>query len=217
MSQALVIPKSTLSRLFPVELSKDVSTFRDNSELFNLPLSIQPRSTCETDPNYVQILPYIVIKDESNHIFSYRRGKAGGESRLMDKCSIGFGGHVEETLEDTHDRVNKVSSLLALHTLRELNEEVDYDISYANYNLLFNKLKHGDFSLIYSTQNEVDKYHLCLYMSIIVDIAARPYTLLEYGIINDSRWMSKEELKTAHEDGSRVLEGWSEILLNNFI
>jgi len=116
MSQALVVPKLAFDTLNLVEIEKNVQVAVDiNLPLFNLPLLLQPRSTCETDPNYLQIIPYVIIKDRYGYIFSYRRGSGGGEERLLKKCSIGFGGHVEESLDDTFDRITKVANLLSTY------------------------------------------------------------------------------------------------------
>ncbi len=55
-----------------------------------------PRSNCETNPDFRQLLPYVVIINPKGDILCYNRpAKEGGEGRLAGKFSIGFGGHVE--------------------------------------------------------------------------------------------------------------------------
>lgn len=214
MNQALVIPTSTLLKISTKPLTRfpEVVMVRDELQILEAQWSLQDRRVCETDPNYLQILPYITIKDYEGSILSYRRGSASAESRLLKKCSIGFGGHVEETLSNIEtDLISKRASLLTLHTMRELNEELGLAFSYGLYKTIYSNLRYGDFYVIYSTESEVDRVHLCLHMDVYVN----PYDLvkMEKDVINDTLWASAEELKDKHEDGSRVLEGWSKILL----
>src|SRR5882757_8802237 len=55
--------------------------------------AFRPRSQCETDPSFKQLIPYIVLRCGSQ-IFHYRRGMAGTEKRLQSLRSIGIGGHI---------------------------------------------------------------------------------------------------------------------------
>jgi predicted NUDIX family phosphoesterase len=57
--------------------------------------SFQPRARAENDPNYKQIIPYVVITDGKS-ILHYVRGKKAGEQRLVAKGSIGIGGHIND-------------------------------------------------------------------------------------------------------------------------
>ncbi len=59
-----------------------------------------PRAKAETDPNFKQVIPYVIITDGKN-ILHYVRGKKAGEQRLVAKGSVGIGGHInndDETL-----------------------------------------------------------------------------------------------------------------------
>jgi predicted NUDIX family phosphoesterase len=57
--------------------------------------SFQPRAKAETNPNFKQIIPYVVVTD-GNSILHYVRGKKAGEQRLVAKGSIGIGGHIND-------------------------------------------------------------------------------------------------------------------------
>ena len=57
--------------------------------------SFQPRAQAETNPNFKQIIPYVVITDGKS-ILHYVRGKKAGEQRLVAKGSIGIGGHIND-------------------------------------------------------------------------------------------------------------------------
>ncbi|HEX5790831.1 MAG TPA: hypothetical protein VFY13_06735, partial [Luteolibacter sp.] len=51
------------------------------------------RAAAEEDPGHKQIIPYCIFRC-GERILHYTRGKAGGESRLHAKISVGVGGHV---------------------------------------------------------------------------------------------------------------------------
>jgi len=77
------------------------------------------RDAVETDPNYKQPIPYILLKCGDRY-FSYARSKMSGESRLVGKRSIGVGGHVDKV--DGGDQANAYYAGL----FRELQEELSY-------------------------------------------------------------------------------------------
>ncbi len=51
------------------------------------------RSQAETDPNYKQIIPYVIMTHSGKYL-SYVRGRRAGETRLVGNRSIGIGGHI---------------------------------------------------------------------------------------------------------------------------
>lgn len=55
----------------------------------------RPRSEVETDPNFKQLIPYVVLRC-GNDLFHYRRGASGTEKRLQSLRSVGIGGHICE-------------------------------------------------------------------------------------------------------------------------
>src|SRR5271155_5223482 len=57
--------------------------------------SFLPRSKAETNPDFKQIIPYVVVTDGKS-ILHYVRGKKAGEKRLVAKGSIGIGGHIND-------------------------------------------------------------------------------------------------------------------------
>jgi predicted NUDIX family phosphoesterase len=59
--------------------------------------SWQPRSLCETDPTWKQLIPYLVVLNPAGEVLTYRRSPASGENRLHGKRSIGLGGHVQRS------------------------------------------------------------------------------------------------------------------------
>ena len=57
--------------------------------------SFMPRMKAETNPDYKQVIPYVIITDGKS-ILHYVRGKKAGEQRLVAKGSVGIGGHIND-------------------------------------------------------------------------------------------------------------------------
>jgi predicted NUDIX family phosphoesterase len=53
----------------------------------------EPRSGMERDPSFKQIIPYLVLRDETRY-FLMQRTRVGGDERLHGRYSIGVGGHL---------------------------------------------------------------------------------------------------------------------------
>jgi predicted NUDIX family phosphoesterase len=51
------------------------------------------RGDAEEDPDWKQVIPYLVLRD-AGRWFLMRRTRAGGDARLHDLWSIGVGGHL---------------------------------------------------------------------------------------------------------------------------
>ena len=85
------------------------------------------RSECETNPDLLQIIPYIIVAtNRGEMILKYTRTEKSGEQRLHGLDSIGWGGHVEEQpREDYFDPTYDYcfERTLAREAAREINEE----------------------------------------------------------------------------------------------
>jgi predicted NUDIX family phosphoesterase len=53
----------------------------------------EPRDRMEQDPNFKQVIPYLVLRDGERY-FLMQRTAAGGDARLHGRYSIGVGGHL---------------------------------------------------------------------------------------------------------------------------
>lgn len=69
-------------------------TYR-NAILDPAAFQFRPRFEVESDPEFKQLIPYIVLK-HGGSLFHYRRGSTGTEKRLQALRSIGIGGHISE-------------------------------------------------------------------------------------------------------------------------
>src|ERR1700733_12808077 len=56
------------------------------------------RSLAELDPNFKQIIPYVLLV-HNGRVLHYVRGKKAGEQRLVSKGSVGIGGHMNDSDE----------------------------------------------------------------------------------------------------------------------
>lgn len=131
------------------------------NEMGNL-MAFIPRVDCETDFDYLQLLPYAVVMTHDGRIVGYNRPtKGGGEVRLAGNFSIGFGGHVE--LVDFinaygNDPVDVIDSALG----RELEEEIE--LRSASWSIS-TPTANGDrvfLGIILSQDSAVDRVHLGL-------------------------------------------------------
>jgi predicted NUDIX family phosphoesterase len=100
--------------------------------------SFIPRSQCEQDSSYKQVIPYSIVQygrtKEDMLIFSYKRGKSGGEDRLKTYRSIGVGGHVADSVLANRSNREKFTGYtespeleyVKTEALREINEEISH-------------------------------------------------------------------------------------------
>lgn len=77
----------------------------------------QPRATVEDDDAWLQIIPYVVLRDRQNQVWAYARH--GGDERLLGRRSVGIGGHIE----DIDQQATLLDTVLAC-ARRELIEEL---------------------------------------------------------------------------------------------
>ncbi len=86
--------------------SSDTTSQKLAAELINSDqLRFMPRSQVEDDPEFLQLIPYVIlyyynpkpVVGTAFRVFTYCRGRAGGEARLTDKRSLGVGGHINDS------------------------------------------------------------------------------------------------------------------------
>lgn len=75
------------------------------------------RAQAETDEDYLQLIPYVVLRNRAGQAWHYRR--VGGDPRLVERLSCGLGGHVEPA----DARGDLVATAVAA-ARRELREEL---------------------------------------------------------------------------------------------
>lgn len=145
--RVLVVPTERFRQIgyfqgFCAETDKYLAQLLDASHT-----SYRPRAEMEEDPNFKQLIPYVIFRYEDPEgkvsLFRYRRGSGLGERRLHQKCSIGIGGHISSI--DAEE-----SNPYAEGMRRELGEEVAIEAHYRQQCV----------GLINDDQTEVGKVHL---------------------------------------------------------
>ena len=112
------------------------------------------KTLVETDETYKQIIPYTIVRNQTNQIALYRR--KGNEKRLHGLWSAGFGGHIEDF---EYDESEPVDGLFFKSAIRELNEEFS---DKTGYNLQFE-------GIINEEETKVGRTHIGLVFSVSVD------------------------------------------------
>ncbi len=85
--------------------------------------SSKQKIPAEQDESMKQIIPYIIFKHKNNY-FVYKRLPRSEEERLVEKYSMGIGGHINP-IDD-----NAKTDILWEGMEREFEEEVDYPYDY---------------------------------------------------------------------------------------
>ena len=194
--QILTVPKE--------EYIKSSNTLTSQVELFNFMnkhgIYIE-RDQAEKDPNYLQLIPYILVtKDDT--VFLYSRLKKGAEKRLHNKLSVGIGGHVDK-LEDTLS----CKEVFMYNANKELYEELNVELNDSYLQIqLANKL-------VYDDSNEVGRVHLGVLMTC--DVSGREVSVKEIDKI-EGRFYTHSEIKELYfERQEHAFETWTTIALKH--
>jgi predicted NUDIX family phosphoesterase len=88
--------------------------------------SYRPRGEMEENPNFKQLIPYVIFRHRDaasrEELFQYTRGTGQGERRLHSKRSVGVGGHISADDRTCADAVPYQEGMR-----RELDEEIIID------------------------------------------------------------------------------------------
>ncbi len=87
------------------------------------------RSEAESNPEYKQVIPYVLVVCDGK-LFSYIRSKRSGETRLKGFRSVGFGGHVNETDISSFQLQQGLLYLYENAVDREIREELRIESEY---------------------------------------------------------------------------------------
>ena len=192
--KVLVVPTTKFHQLghfqgFTTDIQRYIPELLEPSNV-----SFRPRAEVETDPEFKQLIPYMIFcytdAEGQLHIFRYIRGKGMGEGRLHNKISIGVGGHIAK-----EDNISG-SDVYRTGMLRELHEEVELRTSFSEKCV----------GMINDDETEVGKVHLGIVHRFDLespDLVSRETDLIESGF---------QPLNLLLDDLSRF-ETWSSITL----
>lgn len=139
--QILVVKRSKLFAKDSWQGLKKID-FSSYLEIINKHKEFLPRSLMENDPNYKQIIPYLIFKHENKYFLMQRQSKAS-ETRLQNKFSLGIGGHIR------HEDLQEGTSIFDW-ARREFHEEVEYH----------GNLKIEPLGILNDDSNDVGKVHV---------------------------------------------------------
>jgi predicted NUDIX family phosphoesterase len=153
-----------------------------------------PRAKAETDPQFKQIIPYVLITDGQS-ILHYVRGKKAGEQRLVAKGSLGIGGHIND---EDHTLFAFGMQAFQDAVKREVCEELSVQGE-------FNARPVG---LINDDSTEVGQVHF----GVIHVLRCQPGQVKKNEqVITQMEFIRIEELKAKRDQ----METWSQLCLDN--
>jgi len=193
--QVLVIERSVLEQEGMFQgLNFDVDRYLKRIFATGVPRFI-PRSAAEDNPDFKQLIPYVIMSCEGKYL-SYVRGKRAGEKRLVGNRSIGIGGHInsvdESPLFDADYREVYLSAVT-----REVTEEVNVETPHSDRIV----------ALLNDDSNEVGQVHLGVVHCWTLDT---PAVTRREQMINQLTFMTPAELQQQRE----TLETWSALCLD---
>jgi predicted NUDIX family phosphoesterase len=159
------------------------------------------REPAETDPNFKQLIPYIVFRDKAGNFLSYERLK-GAEKRLSGKRSVGVGGHVGEGDAENTDFNSEVLLNAAEREIREeltfLSSQLDLteDLLYRTY-----------LQIIYDDSTPVGQVHLGIVFVVFTNLAA--LSVGPDGEIGNLQVLTKQQIL----DDLGSYENWSKAVV----
>lgn len=155
------------------------------------------RYLMETNTRFRQVIPYCLIRCNNNYFVTKR---LDGDNRLVGKCSLGLGGHI-----DYDENIWKCNNIIRRSLKRELEEELNINIAKQIKSI---KLV----ALIHCNQTEVDKVHLGLVY--IIDVIDYNISVKETDVL-DGMWTSKESL--VNNVDIVPFETWTRLIIEQII
>ena len=154
------------------------------------------RNMAEQNPSFKQFIPYVCIRNAQGEYLQYRRMTGSGESRLLGKTSIGFGGHVD-AVDVVYSKRGAIDLVATLDRAirRELQEELG---------LQFVEVPHCR-GFIFDDSTMVGQVHMGLLF--ILDVAAPDSIKSQEGGIALEGWKHPRDLLTDEA------EEWSKAVL----
>ena len=153
------------------------------------------RSDAEADPDFKQLIPYVIMSCDGK-VLSYVRGQRAGETRLVGCRSIGIGGHVNPTDEmPLYDAGFRAAYDSAVE--REVAEEVAIEGGHQDRVV----------ALLNDDSTEVGKVHLGIVHHWRLD---SPNVNKREQMITQMTFMTPAELSEVRDS----LETWSQLCLD---
>ncbi len=189
--KVLVVPSDIINKLCPKPFSRDTQGVTDaavkNAQFL-------ARKIAETDFNFKQIIPYVLVRHENRYVLMRRTTKQT-EARLHDKYSIGVGGHIND-----QDMTKGIENIIHQGMRRELEEEIHIK-SEQSCELV---------GVINDNSSEVSRVHMGLVY--ILTTGSPNFTIVEHDKYT-ADWASVEEMLPYYDR----MESWTQIVYDNLL
>jgi predicted NUDIX family phosphoesterase len=152
------------------------------------------RNIAETDYQFKQVIPYVVVRHEDRSLLIWRTNKQT-EARLHNLYSLGVGGHINDT-----DIPSANSNIILTGMRREFNEEIAVE---------------GEQScelvgIINDDSTDVSRVHMGFVF--VLRTSSPQFTIMEPGKYT-AAWKTSEELSAHHAQ----METWAQIVFDRII
>lgn len=144
------------------------------------------RGDIEEDRNWKQVIPYLVFRHKKKYFLMRRNDK--GDYRLINKCSLGIGGHINKEDLGSNDIINWAK--------REFTEEVLYNGNFTSQPIGY----------INNDTVPIDQVHLAYVMLLEGD--SDTITTNKEDNLRTGELLTLKEIETQYEQ----LESWSRIV-----
>ena len=153
------------------------------------------RSEAENNPDFKQLIPYVIMSHDGNCL-TYIRGKRAGETRLVGNRSIGIGGHINPVDNEVPLFGTDYREIYDTAVQREVEEEVNVEAKHIDHIV----------ALLNDDSNDVGKVHLGVvhYWTLDSDDVTRKEQM-----ITQMTFMSCAELNEVKDS----METWSQLCL----
>ncbi len=144
------------------------------------------RNIVETDESVRQVIPYVVVMNRKLELFTYKR--LAGDSRLVEKYSIGVGGHAnfvgmwQLRRPESLEYETETDKCLKIEAARELEEELGIGrMPGQSFPWDSEDFLAGPYGIIRLSNNPVNRVHLGLVYLLTVnfDVKVRETESLE--------------------------------------
>jgi predicted NUDIX family phosphoesterase len=167
-----------------------------------------PRPALEEDRDFVQPIPYILLR-KGGKVLAYRRGEAGGEGRLHGKVSVGIGGHVDAAdARYDQDSVIDMVKTMSVAAQREVAEEIGLMPFAGAF-----KWTH----VISVNDTPVDEVHIGLVAQLDFASFGVGENMDPESCMERVEWRDPAALLFDHQAGTIQLENWSVQVLNSIV
>lgn len=178
--------------------------------------NLMDREQAENIDTVLQLIPYVILHNvfDQRELFIYNRSEKVGEKRLINRKSIGLGGHVNR--KDFNNSVSLNHTILN-NIGRELNEELVFIKGNAVFDsfLLIHDLQFKGF--IYNNFNKVSACHLSLVFTAGVE---KSCITIGEDELKEGEWFDFTKYEVNPDSDKMIdfskFELWSQILIRRY-